>query len=292
MLKRYTAMILCLMLLCASARAETLVKKWPETGEPFGEDVETMRVIVMGIGAKDSFLIQCGGENMLIDSGTYSAAAKVYERLVALGVDHLDYAVNTHPHDVHIDGFNYLYEKGVKIDKFYTAFPLNYDEHQRRAISTARAHGTEIISIEKDTDLSFGGNRITWFQYPSKDTNHHSLITRVAFGDRAIIMLADVGRAVHDWLAKEHASEIGAEIVKLPHHGIYAPKKVMIQAINPELCIVTNGDNKDSAKTVKNVKSWKLHLLFTTRGDIEMVTDGQMWYARQYDIVKAANVKK
>lgn len=66
----------------------------------------------------------------------------------------------------------------------------------------------------------------------------------------------------------------------------------MIQAINPELCIVTNGDNKDSAKTVKNVKSWKLHLLFTTRGDIEMVTDGQMWYARQYDIVKAANVKK
>ena len=59
MLKRYTAMILCLMLLCASARAETLVKKWPQTGEPFGEDVETMRVIVMGIGAKDSFLIQC-----------------------------------------------------------------------------------------------------------------------------------------------------------------------------------------------------------------------------------------
>ena len=119
------------------------MKKWPETGEPFGEDVETMRVIVMGIGAKDSFLIQCGGENMLIDSGTYSAAAKVYERLVALGVDHLDYAVNTHPHDDHIDGFNYLYEKGVKIDKFYTAFPLNYDEHQRRAISTARAHGTD-----------------------------------------------------------------------------------------------------------------------------------------------------
>ena len=114
----------------------------------------------------------------------------------------------------------------------------------------------------------------------------------MAFGDRAIIMLADVGRAVHDWLAKEHASEIGAEIVKLPHHVIYAPKKVMIQAINPELCIVTNGDNKDSAKTVKNVKSWKLHLLFTTRGDIEMVTDGQTWYARQYDIVKAANVKK
>ena len=62
MLKRYTAMILCLMLLCASARAETLVKKWPETGEPFGEDVETMRVIVMGIGAKDSFLIQCGSQ--------------------------------------------------------------------------------------------------------------------------------------------------------------------------------------------------------------------------------------
>ena len=87
MLKRYTAMILCLMLLCASARAETLVKKWPETGEPFGEDVETMRVIVMGIGAKDSFLIQCGGENMLIDSGTYSAAAKVYERLVALAAE-------------------------------------------------------------------------------------------------------------------------------------------------------------------------------------------------------------
>ena len=53
MLKRYTAMILCLMLLCASARAETLVKKWPETGEPFGEDVETMRVIVMGIGARN-----------------------------------------------------------------------------------------------------------------------------------------------------------------------------------------------------------------------------------------------
>ena len=87
MLKRYTAMILCLMLLCASARAETLVKKWPQTGEPFGEDVETMRVIVMGIGAKDSFLIQCGGENMLIDSGTYSAAAKVYERLVALAAE-------------------------------------------------------------------------------------------------------------------------------------------------------------------------------------------------------------
>ncbi len=292
MLKRLIAVFLCLMLLCAPAYADALVQKWPQTGEPFGEDVETMRVIVLGIGAKDSFLIQCGGESMLIDSGTYSAGEKVYERLAALGVDHLNYAVNTHPHDDHIDGFLYLYEKGIKIDKFYTAFPLDYDERQIKVLKTVRAHGTEIVSIEKDTDLSFGGNRITWFQYGSTNTNDHSLITRVAFGDRAIIMLSDIGRGVHEWLAKEHASEIGAEIVKLPHHGIYAPKKVMIQAINPELCIVTNGSNKDSEKTVKYVKSWKLPILFTTRGDIEMVTDGQMWYARQYDLVKTAGVKK
>lgn len=292
MLKKAFAFFLCLMLLCASAYADALVQKWPQTGEPFGEDVETMRVIVMGIGAKDSFLIQCGGENMLIDSGTYSAGEKVYQRLVALGVDHLDYAVNTHPHDDHIDGFLYLYEKGIQIDKFYTAFPLDYDERQKKVLNTARAHDSEIISIKADTDLSFGGNRITWFQYPSSNTNHHSLITRVALGDRAIIMLSDVGRGVHDWLVKEHKSEIGAEIVKLPHHGIYQPKKAMIQAINPELCIITNGENSASEKTVRYVKSWKLPILFTTRGDIEMVTDGQTWYARQYDIVSTANVKK
>lgn len=277
--------LICLFIalcLCVPAQAADIMKLKVEDPQPFAEDEELMKVYFFRIQAQDSILIMCGGETMLVDGGTYDSGKVILKYLEYLGVDHIDYAVNTHPHDDHIDGFTWLMSN-IPISQLLVCFPLNYNEQMERAVRNARANNVEIKSFGDKDDISFGGLTIRLYQdKKTTNTNYCSMVMHVSYKDSSVLLLADIGRPVHKRLYDACGSLLKSDIVKLPHHGTSVPGKEMLLAADPVVCVITNGNNRKVAETVKTVKSWKYPILFTIEGNIEFVTNGEYWTCKQY----------
>ena len=68
-----------------------------------------LEVFMMNVGNADCFLViqyQTGGTKIvyLIDGGKKSDAEIIIDRVKGLGITHIDYVINTHPHDDHAGG--------------------------------------------------------------------------------------------------------------------------------------------------------------------------------------------
>lgn len=271
-----------LLILCAGAQAAPITQIGLSDELPFSEDAELMYIYFFDIGAKDSILILCGGQSMLIDCGTYRYGEKIANRLERLGISHIDYALNTHPHDDHIDGFRQLTEY-VSLGCFMTCFPADDCQNQIDTLRHMERNDIEIVNFTDADDISFGGNSIWLYQDTvSVNTNYRSLVMHVTYGDASAILLADIGRPVHERLYEKFGDALKADIMKLPHHGLSIPKASMTKTIAPEVCVMTNWKNDSTSETLKLLKGWKFPVLFAAKGTLEFVTDGVTWVVRQY----------
>ena len=250
----------------------------------FDEDAELMKIYFFKIYARDCFLVQCGGKNMLIDCGemgygeTYIAPA-----LKALGVDHIDYAVNTHPDDDHIGGFFTLVDL-IPIDTYYTCFPEDYCDLQSRFLPLARSKGIRVEQITPETDLSFGGISIWTYQnlaFPDSP-NACSLVMHMTYGDSKVIFLADIPYDVHHSLASEKREALKADIIKTPHHGCNTPRADMMDYIRPEFGVITHWRHEYTRGTAQVLSRYRCDVAYSAEGIIECVTDGREWQVCQH----------
>ena len=250
----------------------------------FHEDAELMKIYVFKIYARDCILVQCGGKNMLIDCGEMSyGELYIAPALKALGVDHIDYAVNTHPDDDHIGGFFTLVDL-IPIDTYYTCFPEDYCVLQTQFLELARSKGIQVEQITRETDLSFGGISIWTFQdltYPDSP-NGCSLVMHMTYGDSKAIFLADIPYDVHHSLASEKREALKADIIKTPHHGCNTPCYDLMDYILPEYGVITHWRHKYTKGTASVLAHYQCAVGYSAEGIIECVTDGREWQVCQH----------
>lgn len=288
-MKRLLLILLIFVLSLPCAYAAEVTRLNPGDAQPFGEDEELMQVYFFQVRAQDCTLIIAGGETMLVDAGHYESGPYIAKYLKDLGITRIDYAVNSHPHDDHIDGFVTLMDE-IEIGALYVCFPLNCNNEMIKAVRAAKAHDIPVISFDQNTDLSFGGTQIFMYQdLQTVNENANSMVMHISFGDSSIVLTGDIGRAVHTRLAEAWGDRLKCDFLKLPHHGIYTPKKIMVTTADPEFCILTNGDNKQTNETVRYVKGWKYPILHTPHGTIECTTNGEYWTLIHHDKVEWDN---
>ena len=271
--------LLLVLLLCGTAcLAEETAAPEKVESLPFAKNTPLMQVTFFKIGVEDSILIQCGGETMLIDCGILPSGQEVVDYLLERGITRIDYAVNTHPHDDHINGFRTLFEK-IEVEQFMVCYPLDFNAEMIAAIKSAEANGVPVVEFTENDDLSFGGNIITLYQDPtSKNTNSRSMASHVRFGDCSIMLTADVGAATLESFAKEAGEAIKAQILKLAHHGIDTPNKFFFETVAPEICVLTNYRTSERVQnTLSFLNRHKTPLLSIYQGNIDFYTDGKIW---------------
>lgn len=286
MKKILPAILALLMALSAFLSASASPVKVLGDGETpsFDKDAELMKIYFFNIYARDSFLVQCGGRNMLIDCGEIGYGEQfIAPALKTLGVDHIDWAVNTHPDDDHIGGFFSLAEL-IPIDTFYTCFPEDYCDLQSEFLSLARQKGIRVEQVTPKTNLSFGGLSIWTYQdHAAPDSpNACSLVMHLTYGKSKVILLADIPYDVHHRLAAAKKNALKADIIKVPHHGYNTPCSDLMDYIRPEYAVITHWRYEKIMKTVEALSRYDCPVLFSAEGIIECVTDGKEWQIRQF----------
>lgn len=249
---------------------------------------EPLEVHLLNVASADSVLLVKGGKSMLLDAGNYSESDRILRYLDELGITKLDFAMFSHPHGDHIQGFAAVLE-AVEVGVFLE--PTLYENYGGEGADYLEIiHG---IMEEKDIPIhivghldkmDFGGATIQFFQWKNPDAliNNRSMIARVSFGNSAILLAADIGSHAQKALAEELGTMLQADILKMPHHGMASYTLEFHDAVQPKLATISNvRGNEAVEEQIGRLEARGVEWMLTTEGTIVCTTDGTQWLIKQ-----------
>ena len=287
-----------LVLLAAACAAHADVYIDQEKPEDW-EKRDLLRIWALYALDCDSFVVECGGQTMLIDGGNKPKEADLVAFLAEHGWTHLDIIFNSHPHDDHIEAvYNALMNDEITAEIFMSPFQEDYKandklEFHRKTLKVLEEKGIPFHQMLNNEILKLGGAEVTLYRYDkttkkpgggSMTLNDLSGVLRICYGESSILLTADIGGTIQQMLAKDYGAEGGlkSDILKAPHHGKNAVNGDLLRAVEPKLVIVTGKVSRTETvvnQMKKNGIAWKR----TSYGTILMETDGKDWYVTQED---------
>ena len=201
-------------------------------------------------------------KTMLVDCGTPNNGAYVVYALQQLGIEKLDYFINSHPHNDHIGGFSIL-ARYIEIGEVYTA-PVEkefQDGGTTRALNTTFTRKVKELGIPhkylvegdsltlgKDVNIKIYNPPVD-FDYDKMDYNECSVLMKVTYKDSSFLSGGDIGnslathgRASTTELIAKFGSELQADVLKMNHHGAFIGTTGLddwIETVSAKICVGT-----------------------------------------------------
>ncbi|MBR4081488.1 MAG: MBL fold metallo-hydrolase [Clostridia bacterium] len=279
-MKKLLILLLCLMLPCAALAEGCIVNLIddPAAEYAFQPGAEVLEIVFPQIYGCDACILRMGGEVMLLDAGTDHQSPIVAEALQLMGIDHIDIAFNSHPHDDHITGFEFVPET-ASIGKLLVAFDRDYNNHIKRTAYHMDRLGIPMERIQDGDVLTLGGAELTVIQRTGTmfTTNDMSATLMLQYGARRMFFAGDLEIRGETRTAEQPpVCGLKADILKYPHHGHWPMRDKLFSLIQPELVIVT-AHEYPAREGFEYLKQKGVPGLSTYHGIIRLRTDGEIW---------------
>ena len=297
-MKKLIVLLLMLAMLPAAAFAEIYYIE-DESQLPEGwTEKPLLRITSIDVQRSDAILVQCGGENMMIDGGS----GQYYERLEgyfdAQGITAFKYLFNTHPDNDHLEGLTrmmnhrLLSEDGetdmgpkYQIGGFCTAVEKGYTKtkYHKAAVRAADKYGIPYVQVYDGDVLTLGGATINVLRCDEPwGTNNRSACTQIVFGSSKVLLMGDCAAQPQRYFAKNYDhSLLQCDIIKATHHGINGFVDEILEAAQPKVVFVTNFRSHSSIRSGYRRYYDKMGKLYSGDGTVIMETDGTDWYIWQ-----------
>jgi competence protein ComEC len=249
----------------------------------------TLRVDFLDVGQGDSALVTMpDGTTLLVDAGgnTMDSARRIGETVVSeylwwRGLSEIDYVLGTHADADHIDGLNDVLENFTVRAALIARRPLDDPEFAKFSQTLARTK-THSETIEAGDVIHFGDVAVSVLWPPlggEKSTNNDSVVLRIQYGERSILLTGDIEQAAERSLLASQ-QQLHADVIKVPHHGSKTSStEAFVAAINPPIAIISVGRTSRFGHPHKEVvERWQSigTTVLTTgnSGTITVSTDG------------------
>ena len=283
-MKKLLAIVLVLMLLPAYALGEGKVINLaanPDQEWSFREGVPVLEMLFPPVKGADACIVRMGDEVMMIDSATAGQRDRVKAALEYMNIDRVDVAFNTHPHDDHIVGFQFVPET-AEIGKLVITFPEDANFHMQETLKVMKDKGIPVEHAKNGDVLKLGEAEMEVIQCSTSwfSENNRSAMLMVKYGDCRILMAADVELDGQNELLKTRPDDLKADILKYPHHGVAIAGWNFLKHVGAELTVITN--SRFSIKeTRKDADRKKLPQVYTAAGMVRLRSDGEIWVVDQ-----------
>ncbi|HPJ02008.1 MAG TPA: MBL fold metallo-hydrolase [Candidatus Limiplasma sp.] len=250
------------------------------------ETAELLTVNFLDRGAADCILLRIDGQTMLVDGASLNQFGFIRDELAALDVRHFNYMVNTHAHRDHIDGLLAILKRDdYLVDAYLSCYTDDYpgSEDYTRVRELLAQKDIPYYRIGDGDHFMLGQAAVAVFrdETPGIDKNRHSLVLKVVFGDRSVLLMGDAGGETQEYLLNHYgAPAFKADVLKFAHHGMTPMLSAFLTAVSPELVVVTNMRSA-VPRTEHQLAALHIPRYYTHTGMIEMETDGQFWIVEQ-----------
>ena len=256
-----------------------------QTDGPHLEDYagHTFRIRYLDVGQADAALVECDGHYMLIDGGNVADSSLIFSVLKSEGVTHLDYIVNTHPHEDHVGGLSgalnvctvdYVLCAVTDFDsKAFDNF-LKYTEAQNKTIE---------VPVPGDSyELGVCSFKILGPVASYDSPNNMSIVLRIDYGDTSFLFTGDMERdAETDLLDFWGDAEVKSTVLKVGHHGSDTSSSYhFLWAVEPTYAVISVGQGNTyghpTEDTLSRLRDADVTVYRTDQqGDIICTSDGR-----------------
>jgi competence protein ComEC len=261
-------------------------------GRPHG----VLRATFLDVGQGDSALIDLpDGRAVLVDGGgLVGSPIDTGERVVAPVLrarrrDALALAVLTHPHPDHFTGLL----SGLTSTRVGALWDTGQGEREgvgggyAALLAAFRARG---IPIERPPSIcgphDLGGVRLDVLapcpeSSADRGPNDNSIVLRLAFGERAMLLVGDAEREEEGDLLRLPREELRADVLKVGHHGSRTSSSpAFLAAVAPRVAVVSTGVRNrfghPHASTIAALGAAGARVWRTDReGAVTVTTDGR-----------------
>jgi competence protein ComEC len=250
----------------------------------------SLRVDFLDVGQGDAALVTMpDGTTLLVDGGgnRMESTRRIGETVVSeyfwyRGLSRIDYVLATHADADHMDGLNDVLKNFSVTGALVARSPAHDSEFAKfsRALRETRTH---VETIQAGDMIRFGEVEVRVLWPPSetsKSANNDSVVLRIRFGERSILLTGDIEKSAEGSLIASE-QELRADVVKVPHHGSKTSStENFVRATKPAFAIVSAGRNSMFGHPHKEVVDrWRANgaTVLTTgdAGTITVTTDGK-----------------
>ncbi|MBR5295801.1 MAG: MBL fold metallo-hydrolase, partial [Clostridia bacterium] len=212
----------------------------------------------------DSFLISFpSGDVALVDTGMPYSYQEIYESLLKLNIQKIDYLILTHPHEDHVGNAERILRdfkvSNLMLPDFKIPIPPKEVELQEGILKTAKQRGVKIQMVGRGDRFQIGKGDLACeilVLNPKredsfvKDLNGVSIAFKIKFRDQAALLTGDITDREEAEIVDEFSSELRCDLLKSSHHGIvYQNSYDFILACSPEKVVIQNA--RDQGAFVK-----------------------------------------
>ena len=270
---------------------------------PFGErwTKGRLELTVLDVGQGDSlFVVSPGGKTLLIDAGGAFGGFPGHEEhngvdpgeeavspyLWSRGFQKLDVVALTHAHQDHLGGLTAILDN-FRVAKLWIGREVS-SPALARLEELARARN---IAIEHELrGKSFGWDGVDgdflWPEIAPEEVapsakNNDSLVLRLRYGGRSILLPGDAEKQVEREILSENSAEaMHSDVLKIGHHGSKnSTTPEFLAAVQPLVGIISAGEDNPyghpSPEILERLQNAGVRILRTDRdGAVHVLTDG------------------
>lgn len=286
LLSLFAALLLLPVLSLAEAAVPVIIDRTGNLVEEykFPEDTPILEIVFPRVYSSDCAIVRFGYDTMMIDASTATDAMqeRIRSALRAMGVDYIDIAFNSHPHDDHINGFIPVAEY-YPVGRLVLAFEEDANAEMKKVVAYYNEKDIPIEHVDDGEVFYLGAEEEVTIRVMQRndsgtwEPNNRSAMLHIQYGERSILFCGDVeNHAQRSFGENSPAEGLKADIMKYPHHGQVKLHDPFFDAIDPEL-VFMNGANQvmEGAKNYLNKR--KVPYLIGYEGLTRLRTDGNVW---------------
>lgn len=256
-----------------------------------------LHLIACNVGQGDAILITKGFNQILIDGGPNNRVLQCLSENMPFWDKEIELVVNTHPEQDHLGGLIDVFER-YNVLYFVTNSIINsknrnFWELQKlvadkdiKTYSPKKEDKIRVADIELEVlwPQETMGNPLVWQDIKEKEKvlgestydgnlNKTSIVILLKYGQFDALLTGDIDQRIEEQIAVEYKFQ-DIEVLKVAHHGSkYSTSKEFLQAVRPQIAIISVGKNPwghPTKEVLDRLKEEEIKILRTDKDKIRI----------------------
>lgn len=259
---------------------------------------QKLHIFFFNLSKGEAILIETPWKSqILIDGGSGKEILKKLEKILPFWDKTIDLVILTHPEKDHFGGLIYVL-------RYYRIKNIITNSIEREIFSFKKWKK----ALEKEKAKKFFATpkmrivqgeiigEILWpienlpLDFLKKGTNDSSVVLKLSFGKVSFLFTGDLTEKAERELTKIAKGKLFSNVLKVAHHGSRSSSsEVFLKEVLPELAVVCPGKKNPygfpKKAILKKFENFGINILRTDLlGDIEIITDGQFFRKRFFNL--------